>query len=104
MGTRTLKIEYPEDIPASMGEPPEEFENELKLLMAAKLYELGRVSSARAAQIAGMKRVQFLESLSEFGVSVFNYPNDELHREIQEARERQECGWARTFMKRSCER
>lgn len=88
MVTRTLKIEYPEELPASLGERPEQFEGEMKLLMAAKLYELRRVSSARAAEIAGMSRVEFLESLGDVNVSVFNYSNEELQREIKDARRR----------------
>lgn len=53
MGTRTLEIPYPEDLPEVMGKSPEAFEQELIFLVAAKLYELGRISSGRAADLAG---------------------------------------------------
>jgi predicted HTH domain antitoxin len=86
--TKTLQIKYPEDLPESLGESEEEFESEMKLLLAAKLYELGRVSSARAAEMADIGRVQFLESLGKFKVSVFNYSPEELRREIRDARRR----------------
>ena len=60
MNMKTLEISYPEDLPQAMGESPEDFERELKFLVAAKLHELGRISSGRAAEMAGMHRVEFL--------------------------------------------
>jgi predicted HTH domain antitoxin len=85
---RTLQIPYPDDLPEALGETPEEFERQLKFLVAAKLYELGRISSGRAAELAQMDRVEFLTHLGRYRVSVFNYPLEELEREIREARER----------------
>ena len=88
MSTKTLKIPYPEDLPKALGATPEEFERELRFLVAAKLYEMGRISSGRAAELAGMKRVEFLQALGRYRIPVFNYSLEELEREIQEARER----------------
>lgn len=88
MGTKVLKIPYPEDLPESLGETPEEFERELRFLVATKLYEMGRISSGRAAELAGMERLQFLDDLGKYRISVFNYPPQELEREIREARAR----------------
>ena len=86
MSTRTLQISYPEDLPQALGETPEAFEQELRFLVAAKLYELGRISSGRAADLAGVGRVAFLETLGRYQVSVFNYSPEELKQEISEAR------------------
>ena len=88
MRTKTLKIPYPEDLPESLGETAEEFERELKFLMAAKLYELGRISSGRAAELAEMDRVAFLDNLGRYRIPTFNYSLEELEREIREARGR----------------
>jgi predicted HTH domain antitoxin len=88
MNMKTLEISYPEDLPQAMGESPEDFEQELKFLVAAKLYELGRISSGRAAEMAGMHRVEFLNRLGRYRISVFNYPLEELEREIRGARAR----------------
>lgn len=82
---KTITIPYPDDLPEAMGETEEEFEQELRFLVAAKLYELGRVSSGRAAEVAEMERVAFLDKLGAYRISVFNYSPDELEREIQEA-------------------
>ena len=88
MGMKTLEIPYPEDLPEAMSESPEAFEREIIFLVAAKLYELGRVSSGRAADFAGMSRVEFLDKLGQYRISIFNYRLEELEREIGEARAR----------------
>ena len=90
MSMRTLEIPYPEDLPATMGESPEEFERQVKFRVPAKLYELGRILSGCAAELAGMGRVEFLEGLGRHRISVFNYPLSELEQEIREARQRAE--------------
>ena len=44
------------------------FAQELLMLAAVKLYELGRLSSGRAAELAGMSRVEFLLNLGRYRV------------------------------------
>lgn len=85
---KTLEISYPEDLLDETGETPEEFEREVQFLVAAKLYELGRVTSGHAADIAGMQRVPFLNELGRHRISVVNYSPEELSREIEEAKQR----------------
>jgi len=61
-------------------------------LVAAKLYEMGRVTSGRAADMAGMDRVPFLNELGRHRISVVNYSPEELTREIEEAKQRAQNG------------
>lgn len=44
------------------------FARELCILAAVKLYELGRLSSGRAAELAGMSRVEFMMNLGRYKV------------------------------------
>ena len=88
MGTKTLKIPYPDDLPKTLGTTTEEFEQEIRFLVAAKLYEMGHISSGRAAELAGLERVPFLENLSRYRISVFNYSLEDLEREILESKNR----------------
>ena len=83
MGMRTLKIPYPDDLPEALGRTAEELEDELRFLVAARLYETGLVSSGRAAHLAGMGCVEFLDGLGRYGIAVFNYPPEELERLIR---------------------
>jgi predicted HTH domain antitoxin len=48
------------------------------MLAAVKLYEMGRLSSGRAAELAGMSRVEFLPSLNRYKVFPFAAELDDL--------------------------
>jgi len=52
-------------------------------MAALKMFELGKVSSGKAAQLAGLSRVEFLETCGRYRVSIFNYPPEELEPEIR---------------------
>ncbi len=80
--SNTLIIEYTDDILFSMGLTDKEFSREAKFLLAAKLYELGRISSGKAAKLADMERVEFLFSLSKLGVSLCNLRSEDLADEL----------------------
>ena len=58
---------------------------ELRTAAAMKLYELGRLSSGAAAELAAMPRVAFLAKLAEFGVDTFRQTEDELARDLAHA-------------------
>ena len=84
----TLTVEYPADVRMALRETREEFAGELKMLAAVKLYELGKVSSGKAASLAGTDRMSFLIGLGRYRVSVFNYTPDEMEWEVAEAKAR----------------
>lgn len=54
--------------------------------MAGKLFELGRLSSGRAAQMCGMECVEFLLSLPRIGISSVNLTEEDADDEIRFAR------------------
>jgi predicted HTH domain antitoxin len=66
-------IEMPEAALAALRKSPEDFAGELRLVAAVKWYELRQLSQERAADIAGLSRAEFLESLGRYGVSPFQY-------------------------------
>lgn len=74
---KSLEIEIPEDLGL------EEFE--LKMGTAAKLYDLGKISSGQGATIVGITKRTFVELLGEFGVSLFGYSEIELEQELTNA-------------------
>jgi predicted HTH domain antitoxin len=61
---------------------PEQFAAEAKFLLAAKLYELGRLSSGQAARLAGKERVEFLFALRSVNLPTSNLTPDELEQEL----------------------
>ena len=56
---------------------------ELKMIIAAKLYELGKLSSGQAAEVAGLSKRAFIELLGKYNVSVFGYDADELAEDLK---------------------
>ncbi len=85
MATNILTIPYPEELLLSLKESPEEFEAEARLLLAMKLYELGRVSTGTAARLAGMSRVAFMFALGRFGLSPIGVEPGELAEDVANA-------------------
>ena len=71
MATRQIVIDVPERILLAEKTDEVSFAREMRLLTALKLYELGRLSSGRAAELAGMPRVEFLLTLGRYKVFPF---------------------------------
>ena len=69
--TRQIILNIPEKILLAEKTDAISFANEIRLLAAVKLYELGRLSSGRAAELAGIPRVEFLLALNRFKVFPF---------------------------------
>jgi predicted HTH domain antitoxin len=78
-----LTIEYGEDLLFSLGLSQEQFSEEARFLLAAKLYELGRLTSGQAARLCGRGRVDFLLSLPRVGVSISNLREEDAVQELQ---------------------
>ena len=78
-----LTIQYGDDVLFSTGMSRDEFDGEAALLLAAKLYELGRLSSGQAAKLCGKGRVDFLLSLPRIGVSISNLRPEDAEAEVR---------------------
>ncbi len=82
MKVEEIKMKYPSGFELSVHMTKEEMERHIRLMAALKMFELGKVSSGKAAQLAEMSRVEFLETCGRYKVSLFNYPSEELEQEI----------------------
>lgn len=80
-----MQVEYPENFPDVLAETRQEFELEAKLAMAAKLFEMKRLSSGQAAQMLSMDRVEFLLALHRVGTPAINLTEEELLSDIRNA-------------------
>ena len=80
--TRSLKIDYSDEILLALGMTPDEFRDEAKILIAVKLYEMGRLSSGAAAEFANISKPLFLTILADYGGVTFDMSEDELHRDL----------------------
>jgi len=61
--------------------------NEVRFLAAAKLSELGKLSSGKAAAMAGLGRVEFLHKLGVYGFPAINLDDEQIEAELKAAAE-----------------
>ena len=85
MDTVTVSFELPRGIFAAVRQDPPNFVREMRLAAATKWYEMRLVSQAKAAEIAGLSRAEFLNALGRYGVSPFQYEADDIVREVGDA-------------------
>jgi len=73
---KTLTLQIPDNLD----------EREAKILLAAKLCEKGTLSLGQAAEVAGYSKRTFIELLADYEVSVFDYTEGELEKDLSDAK------------------
>lgn len=76
-----IAFELPEGPLAALHQDTAAFSQELRVAAAVKWYELQKLSQARAAEVAGLSRAEFIDALNRFGVSPFQVTAEELAAE-----------------------
>jgi len=74
---KTLTINLPDAL--------EMDDRELLMIVAARLYEQGKLSLGQAAEVAGLSKRTFAELLGSYNVSIFNFPASDLSKDIANA-------------------
>ncbi|MEQ1923588.1 MAG: UPF0175 family protein [Pyrinomonadaceae bacterium] len=72
--TSTVELQFPENVRIT--------DAEIKMIVAARLFDLGELSSGQAADLAGITKREFIESVGRYGVSIFQYSAEELKRDL----------------------
>jgi predicted HTH domain antitoxin len=83
---KAMQIEYPESWAASAGSSSERFEDDARMALAMKLFEMGRLTSGQAAQLAGVSRAVFLFNCPQWNVPAVNWDAAELAAEFKPLR------------------
>jgi predicted HTH domain antitoxin len=81
MNTIRVSFDLPREILSALRQDPDAFVGEMRLAAAVKWYEVQMVSQAKAADIAGISRAEFLQALHRFGVTPFQTTAEELMAE-----------------------
>lgn len=65
--------------------PPDVTDDDARLMLAIRLFEEGRASLGKAAEMAGYSRGAFMEILAKKGVATVAYPPQDLRGDLQNA-------------------
>ena len=83
MSERKMMLEIPAELELAVETTPEELEAQIRLMAALKMFELGKLSSGKAAELAGISRVEFFEMCGRYRAPIFSYPSEDLAAELQ---------------------
>jgi len=84
--TTTLQLDVPDDVLEELAMSPSDLDQEVRLMIAARLYESGRASTGRAAELMGVPRTLLLSRLGSFGVCLTEMTEEELRGDLEHAR------------------
>lgn len=79
-----LTIPYNDDLLLLSGQSEKALENELRLLLAVKLFELRRLSVGKAAEFCGMSKLHFIYELGRLQVPVINLDDNQIADELRD--------------------
>ncbi|WP_414578388.1 UPF0175 family protein [Anabaena sp. CCY 9402-a] len=82
---RTVAIQLPETVFSALRKNPEEFVQEMRIAASVKWYELGEISQAKASEISGLTRAEFINALARYQVDFMQYTAQELAEELMNA-------------------
>ena len=80
-----ITVNLPDTAFSALRKTPDDFAQEMRIAAAVKWYELEQISQGKAAEIAGLSRAEFIQALSRYRVSVFQYTEADLARELSHA-------------------
>lgn len=83
MNTQIISIDFPSDILLTLNKNENELKQDIKLALAIRLFRLQKLTIGKAAQIAGLSRLDFETVLSENEVPISNLTIEEVMNDSQ---------------------
>lgn len=83
MNTETISFEIPQDLLASLKMGSADLGQSIRLLAAITYFQEKKLSLGKAAQLAGVNRLAFMDVLSQRGIVIFDYDESMLASELK---------------------
>jgi predicted HTH domain antitoxin len=80
-----VNLAVPDELLLALKTEEADLAGEIRMAAAVKLYELGRLSSGAASQLAGVPKPLFLSRLADYGVDSFDLTEEELRQDLLNA-------------------
>ena len=78
----TLTIEVADEVVRASGKSAQALATDLKLILAIELFSDGKLSLGKAAESAGMHKLDFMDELARRQVPVINLAPDQIAAEL----------------------
>lgn len=83
MKTATISFEVTQDLLASLKLGPEALGQSMRLHAAIAFFQDKKLSLGKAAQLAGLNRLQFMDILATHGITVFDFDESVLASDLE---------------------
>jgi predicted HTH domain antitoxin len=82
MNLETISFEVSQDILDTLKVGSDELLQRMRLLTASDYFQENKLSLGKAAELAGMNRLDFMDILSKKNIVIFDYDESELNTEL----------------------
>lgn len=80
--TKTISLEFSTGVFSALRKSPKAFARELRMAAAIHWYQQRLVSLGRAAEVAGINRLDFMDELAHRKIEVFHIDMEDMQKEI----------------------
>lgn len=80
-----VTLSIPDEILLALKATPDDLASRIRFAASVKMYEMGQLSSGAASQLAGVPKPYFLSRLADYGVTTFDFSEEELTHDIKSA-------------------
>jgi predicted HTH domain antitoxin len=79
----TITIDFPSDLLLALNENEIELKKNIKISLAIRLYQLQKLTIGKAAQLAGLSRLEFDNLLADNYISISNLDIEDIAEDIK---------------------
>ncbi|NEZ62868.1 UPF0175 family protein [Leptolyngbyaceae cyanobacterium CCMR0082] len=83
MSTETITLEISQDLLAALKMGVQDLSQNLRLLAAITFYQEKKLSLGKAAELANLNRLNFMDALAARGIVIFDYDESALLTELE---------------------